>query len=390
MSKSSGLAPSMNTNIKKNDEGVESSKARHKFSKSKSVKKAHGDMGPKFSHKTGHDGEEKQTIESSVDTKPPATRSRFRRVFTGPRERERKCVSDSVASKIEMNDSDGKHASPSKKQFAYSKGIGTDKRIIDLANKRIRTFSLPESVNIDEESDKTDSDNSSNLFELKQDSKARTKSLAIDKVVHKNLCVNGGSLVNHAQEESGTNVVSVDDSSTEKSICDKSQVNSSESESRLLGKSRLKKSVTIDDTTQVVEIGTNDSAIAIGNSEILFDRTLSSDSVGDPLMVENDPKLCCGPISTVDSGFAAGKHSVESAHTSKKDGDEHAEKKEGEAEKKEDEKGESKRNDVAVAQSENGRFFKFDIEIGRGSFKTVYKGLDTDTGVAVAWCELQV
>ena len=44
----------------------------------------------------------------------------------------------------------------------------------------------------------------------------------------------------------------------------------------------------------------------------------------------------------------------------------------------------------AVAASPGGRFLKFDVEIGRGSFKTVYKGLDTETGVAVAWCELQV
>lgn len=29
------------------------------------------------------------------------------------------------------------------------------------------------------------------------------------------------------------------------------------------------------------------------------------------------------------------------------------------------------------------------VQIGRGSFKTVYRGLDTQTGVAVAWCELQ-
>lgn len=44
----------------------------------------------------------------------------------------------------------------------------------------------------------------------------------------------------------------------------------------------------------------------------------------------------------------------------------------------------------AVALSPDGRFLKFDIEIGRGSFKTVYKGLDTETTVEVAWCELQV
>ena len=40
-------------------------------------------------------------------------------------------------------------------------------------------------------------------------------------------------------------------------------------------------------------------------------------------------------------------------------------------------------------QSPDGRFLKFE-EIGRGSFKTVYKALDTTTGVNLAWCELQV
>ncbi|XP_056128791.1 serine/threonine-protein kinase WNK2-like [Lampris incognitus] len=44
----------------------------------------------------------------------------------------------------------------------------------------------------------------------------------------------------------------------------------------------------------------------------------------------------------------------------------------------------------AVSTSPGGRFLKFDIELGRGSFKTVYKGLDTDTWVEVVWCELQV
>ncbi|XP_056280276.1 serine/threonine-protein kinase WNK1 isoform X4 [Pseudoliparis swirei] len=43
----------------------------------------------------------------------------------------------------------------------------------------------------------------------------------------------------------------------------------------------------------------------------------------------------------------------------------------------------------AVGTSPEGRFLKFDIELGRGSFKTVYKGLDTETTVEVAWCELQ-
>lgn len=42
-----------------------------------------------------------------------------------------------------------------------------------------------------------------------------------------------------------------------------------------------------------------------------------------------------------------------------------------------------------IAVSQDGRFFKYEEEIGRGMFKTVYRGLDTETGVAVAWCELQ-
>lgn len=56
--------------------------------------------------------------------------------------------------------------------------------------------------------------------------------------------------------------------------------------------------------------------------------------------------------------------------------------------KKEEERDEAETK--AVASSPDGRFLKFNIEIGRGSFKTVYRGLDTETTVEVAWCELQV
>ena len=55
--------------------------------------------------------------------------------------------------------------------------------------------------------------------------------------------------------------------------------------------------------------------------------------------------------------------------------------------KKDDEEEEEERQ---VRASPTGRFLKFDKNIGRGSFKTVFKGLDTETGVHVAWCELQV
>lgn len=44
--------------------------------------------------------------------------------------------------------------------------------------------------------------------------------------------------------------------------------------------------------------------------------------------------------------------------------------------------------DDAVQISPCGRYFKYAQEIGCGSFKTVFRGLDTQTGVAVAWCEL--
>ncbi|CAN0069607.1 unnamed protein product, partial [Lampetra planeri] len=54
-----------------------------------------------------------------------------------------------------------------------------------------------------------------------------------------------------------------------------------------------------------------------------------------------------------------------------------------------DEETDDDRGMKAVDTSPRGRFLKFSIELGRGSFKTVYKGLDTDTWVDVAWCELQ-
>lgn len=62
----------------------------------------------------------------------------------------------------------------------------------------------------------------------------------------------------------------------------------------------------------------------------------------------------------------------------------------GKSKKEEAEEEEEEADMKAVATSPDGRFLKFDIELGRGSFKTVYKGLDMETWVEVAWCELQV
>ncbi|XP_048463979.1 serine/threonine-protein kinase WNK1 isoform X4 [Rhincodon typus] len=72
--------------------------------------------------------------------------------------------------------------------------------------------------------------------------------------------------------------------------------------------------------------------------------------------------------------------------------DDSSESKEAEEAKSQERKAQEDNEEIetkAVATSPDGRFLKFDIEIGRGSFKTVYKGLDTETTVEVAWCELQ-
>ncbi|XP_060807568.1 serine/threonine-protein kinase Wnk isoform X2 [Amyelois transitella] len=55
---------------------------------------------------------------------------------------------------------------------------------------------------------------------------------------------------------------------------------------------------------------------------------------------------------------------------------------------KDKEKDDKEDEEEPIGVSPCGRFFKYDKEVGRGSFKTVYHGLDTQTGVAVAWCEL--
>uniref|UniRef100_A0A0N5CCB8 Protein kinase domain-containing protein n=1 Tax=Strongyloides papillosus TaxID=174720 RepID=A0A0N5CCB8_STREA len=41
-----------------------------------------------------------------------------------------------------------------------------------------------------------------------------------------------------------------------------------------------------------------------------------------------------------------------------------------------------------IIKSPSGRFLKFDEELEKGTFKTVYRGLNTETRTAVAWCEL--
>ncbi|KAM6160923.1 serine/threonine-protein kinase WNK2 [Erethizon dorsatum] len=89
----------------------------------------------------------------------------------------------------------------------------------------------------------------------------------------------------------------------------------------------------------------------------------------------------CGPREEEEGAAAARKEDA---------GATEAKPEPGRARKDEPEEEEDDEDDLkAVATSLDGRFLKFDIELGRGSFKTVYKGLDTETWVEVAWCELQ-
>lgn len=110
---------------------------------------------------------------------------------------------------------------------------------------------------------------------------------------------------------------------------------------------------------------------------------------------EREPAVSLDPPSEA-SELESGSSFVgpgEDEREEEDEGEKEAEKIRSEAEQRELEKKVQDEEEVetrAVGTSPDGRFLKFDIEIGRGSFKTVYKGLDTETTVEVAWCELQV
>ncbi|XP_052781477.1 uncharacterized protein LOC128218016 isoform X3 [Mya arenaria] len=249
-------------------------------------------------------------------------------------------------------------------------------------NKRIRTFSLP-SGHMDGESDSDQPEKPAPEIPIvKHNSKERTSN-QLGLGTSSNLGDRHDSKSKIAQAQKGSEQVSANsDRSLQKMELDEKNRSVSNK-----SKPKLKKSVTIDETTTVVEIG-KDSKI-LGTTEVPLPDTELEQATND-MGVEKVVKT----IS--DSGIGSnldGKNVKDESSKSdnEKDQDATLEKKEKEAddEKKENAEKKNEAEEKAVAQSENGRFFKFDIEIGRGSFKTVYKGLDTDTGVAVAWCELQ-
>ena len=180
--------------------------------------------------------------------------------------------------------------------------------------------------------------------------------------------------------------------------------------------SKIKKQVTIEDKATVVVMTCNpeeeksgtklqkdtsvdnmkDTLLAFdnveGKDEAVDDEKLEDIKIEVPNLPKDDTKGANGKESSPVQSEGEKKDQNEKKEDSDhKKESETEEKKEGEEEKKDvvpEKEDETEEN--AVSTSPGGRFLKFDTEIGRGSFKTVFKGLDTETGVQVAWCELQV
>ncbi|XP_008827861.1 serine/threonine-protein kinase WNK2-like isoform X2 [Nannospalax galili] len=96
-------------------------------------------------------------------------------------------------------------------------------------------------------------------------------------------------------------------------------------------------------------------------------------------------------LATASATAAAAAPTPAAAATQEDAGAPEAKPEPGRAREDEPEKEDDEEDDLkAVATSLDGRFLKFDMELGPDSFGTVCKGLDTETWVEVACCELQV
>lgn len=119
---------------------------------------------------------------------------------------------------------------------------------------------------------------------------------------------------------------------------------------------------------------------------IIAERAKAGHGAAEKVCLETEPPgpLQAGPAP---GGAAGPEEQKEAGRDAERKEASDAAREQGKAKKEEPEE---EADMKAVATSLDGRFLKFDIELGRGSFKTVYKGLDTETWVEVAWCELQV
>lgn len=125
------------------------------------------------------------------------------------------------------------------------------------------------------------------------------------------------------------------------------------------------------------------------DDNLLPERHTEESKAGDTPPCPASPQSCAAPKAHWDAAVP-----VVVAHEASSDSDPEAPKTNPKLIKRLESRWEQEeKEDVetkAVATSPDGRYLKFNVEIGRGSFKTVYKGLDTETTVEVAWCELQV
>ncbi|XP_066519799.1 serine/threonine-protein kinase WNK4 [Hoplias malabaricus] len=134
--------------------------------------------------------------------------------------------------------------------------------------------------------------------------------------------------------------------------------------------------------------GALSKALSWSSENILSESRIEESKVDSPPVSSPEtptPETCCSPSETTETWRGSG-------HDPSSDSEPEVVKPQKSAPRLESRWEQDEKEDVetkAVATSPDGRYLKFNVEIGRGSFKTVYKGLDTETTVEVAWCELQ-
>ena len=355
----------------------------------KGSKRVVSDMGQRATHRRSY--EQRTSEPPTPDQGGTVTRTNVKNTRL-IRER-RRCISDDLSSKIaSKQDGNMKETSSGTNCFGRFRTKETSK----LALKE-RSGSLPSSSSTEKAPKKFVIEK---VHSVNEDSKARTTqrsdpSLNSDseKVDH-----SSSNCSNNSDERKLDTVVIGKDEIPHKSISSR-PVNSNKRRS-------LKKSVTIEDPPKNKEEDIDESLEYGPVQNVASHRTF--DSAKGKSIEENRENSSmsvdeAASLTKQDSGLgdtlkdtrneSSGKDEKSTNTVNGESKTDLQEESDG-TQKKEDESEEKKKEDEneekAISTSPDGRFLKFDVEIGRGSFKTVFKGLDTETGVAVAWCELQV
>ncbi|XP_067683898.1 serine/threonine-protein kinase WNK3-like isoform X2 [Haliotis asinina] len=327
-------------------------------------KRGSGDMGQKFSIR--------KVDRRANGNKQSPERIGHERSSTGSRiKRDRRCISDDITGKsLQAEKAIGKKTS----RFVVSNVEPKDEIL-----KKDRSSSLPGSSACVEEKEVSNVDNPKvKEITVKQDSKARTRSSTenLKDGSNENLSNRIRSMQRkdtsaQSQENKSEEhclVIKPDKSST--SIGKDVEINSSTPVRyhRFISEPSkpVKRSVKIDNVESNVVTEDLRSALS-SRSNVMYVN--DADSHGPDASISDQSV-------SIDSDTAL-RLQLEADLKLRKE-----EEKEGEKRKDESE-------ETPLSSSPGGRFLKFDIEIGRGSFKTVFKGLDSENGVAVAWCELQ-